>query len=207
MKISMLCKSILIGVFFITAFSKTAVAETVCTSNYGEGDVCFRDRDIQLDKEVRFYKNGDFEARIEDAEIGDSIEFRITVKNNGDVDVDKLKVEDDLPKYLKTKEDTEWEIKNLKAGDEYEITFKAKIEEDIDIESGNTCFVNEARVKYEGKIFDEDTAIVCVTVPSVLGVKELPVTGAQSNGFGREIALGIISLGMLILGLGLKKVV
>jgi len=207
MKFSFVLKTILILFFLIAVSNKKVAAESVCTSNYGEGEVCVRDRDIQLDKEVRFYKKGDFEAKIEDAEIGDSIEFRITIKNNGDVDVDNLKVEDDLPEYLDTDEDTEWKIDNLKAGEEYEITFKAEIKDDENLESGDTCFVNEARVKYEGKIFDEDTAIVCVTTSSVLGVKELPVTGGSNKVTGKELSLGVMALGMILLGIGLKKTV
>jgi len=205
MRIDVLWKTILICLVFVISAQKTASAETICTSNYGGGETCVRDRDIKLDKEVRFYEKGDFEAKIEGAEVGDTVEFRITVKNDGDVDIDKLKVEDDLPEYLSSDEDTEWEIKDLKAGEEYEITFKAEIEEDLDLESGSNCFINEARVKYEGKVFDEDTAIICVEEPSVLGVKELPVTGGRDAVTGKEISFGVIALGMLLLGIGLKK--
>lgn len=209
MKINMLCKSILIGIFLIAGINK-AEASSVCNPNYGGGETCTETNveRISLDKEVSFKKNDNFSGRVKGAEEGDTVYFRITIKNEGDTDFEKLTIEDDLPKYLKTSEDTEWTIKDFKAGDEWSEVFKAEVVDGEDLPDNDICVVNEARVKENGKTVDEDTAIVCIeTSTKVLGVKELPVTGAQSNGFGREIALGIISLGMLILGLGLKKVV
>lgn len=208
MKIDALWKTILICSVFAISAQKTARADTICTPNYGGGENCIeiKKEKITLDKEVSFKKSGDFSSRVKGAEAGETVYFRIIVKNEGDIDLENLKVEDDLPKYLKTSEDTEWTIKKLEAGKEWSEVFKAEVVDDGDLPDNDTCTVNEARVKESGKTVDEDTAVVCIEAPTkVLGVKELPVTGGRNSVTGKEISFGVIALGMFLLGIGLKK--
>jgi len=159
-----------------------------------------------LEKDVSFKESGEFKNRIKDAGAGETVYFRITVKNEGDTNFEKLTVEDDLPKYLKTKEDTEWTIRNLAPGKEWSETFKAEVVDGGDLPDNDICVVNEARVKESNKIADEDTAVVCIEAPTkVLGVKELPVTGGRNIITGKEISFAVMSLGLFLLGIGLKK--
>ena len=204
-------KTILISLFLITAFQKKAFASTVCTPNYGGGETCTETNTekIRIEKDVSFKKNEDFSDRIKGAEANETVYFRITVKNEGNTDFENLKVEDDLPKYLKTTEDTEWTIKELASGKEWSEVFKVEVVDDNDLPDSDACVVNEARVKESNKTVDEDTAVVCIEAPTkVLGVKELPVTGAAGNPVsGKEMSLAVMALGMLFLGIGLKKFV
>ncbi|MFH1955658.1 MAG: hypothetical protein ABIJ36_01965 [Patescibacteria group bacterium] len=210
LKKSIFAVTVVLGAFVALALlPKSVSAETICTPVYGGGQNCIeiKDRDFSLEKKVRFGTSGEFKSKITGAEAGDTVQFRITVKNTGSVDVDEVEIKDDLPKYLKTKDDTDWKIKNFKAGDEEEIYLKAKVVDPEDLPDNDICVVNEARLEYEGKTRASDTATVCIVTPSVLGVKELPVTGAGVPFGGKEISLAVMALGMLFLGIGLKKFV
>ena len=188
-------------------FSKTVNADRICTPNYGGGETCTETnlKSVRIEKEVSF-KDKDFKDRIKGATAKDTIYFRITVKNEGDVTLENLKVEDDLPKYIKAKDDTDWTINKLEPGKEWSEVFKAEVVDEDDLPDNDVCVVNEAKVKLSGKSVSEDTATVCIESPTkVLGVKELPVTGGPNIG-GKEAALGVIAFGMAMFGLGIRRV-
>ena len=182
-------------------------ADTTCTPVYGGGETCVEttEREFSLEKKVRFVNHNEFKSRITGAQEGDKVEFRITVKNEGNVDVDEVKINDDLPKYLKTDEDTSWTIKNFKAGAEEEITFKAKVVDSDKLPDSDTCVVNEASLKFENRNRASDTAVVCIEVPSTSTVKKLPVTGADFPLNPFSLSLGIIAVGIILSGFGIKK--
>jgi len=208
MKLIALWKFILIILFLFVAFNKKSFASVVCAPNYGGGETCIETKieKLSLEKDVSFKESGEFKNRIKDAGAGETVYFRITVKNEGDTNFEKLTVEDDLPKYLKTKEDTEWTIRNLAPGKEWSETFKAEVVDGGDLPDNDICVVNEARVKESNKIAEEDTAVVCIEAfTKVLGVKELPVTGGRNIITGKEISFAVMSLGLFLLGIGLKK--
>jgi len=204
----------LVAVFMSAAFlylSKGIVfADTVCTPLYGGGERCTETgiKSIKIEKEASFKKDKDFSDRIKGADAKETVYFKITVKNEGDVALENLDVQDDLPKYLKTDDDTEWTIKSLEPGKEWSEVFKAEVVGEDSLPDSDTCVINEARVVSENRVLAEDTAVVCIEAPTkVLGITTLPVTGGSNAVSYKEVSYGIVAFGMLLVGLGLRKMV
>ena len=135
----------------------------------------------------------------------DLITFRITVKNSGDKDLNKVKVTDTLPQYLTIvfnpgKYDQEnnlitWEIDQLKAGKEKTFKIRAHIDtENKAVVDGTLCLINKVDVKAESGEHDEDTTSFCIVAPEKLpeagnGVSEI----LMGTGFAAMIGLaGVI---------------
>ncbi len=159
------------------SFTNTAVADasntdsvsdtakvTVSTSNDDT------DREITINKVVKHSsKSSSFSESI-DAEEGDRVIFRLTVKNTGNADIRNVKVTDRLPSGFKFDDSVDSdaddinfsgstltaEFDRINEGDSEVIEFAAIVEED----NGEVC--NTARVTGDNVNSDEDKACVDV---------------------------------------------
>lgn len=189
------------------------VAYAGCTSNYGGGQTCIYNKNFDIEKKVRtcdadYYddhgecdKDDDegWKDKVTDVEEGDVVEFKIKVKNDGEVDVDNMKMSDKLPKEMTRLGGdglTEyWD--DFEAGETKKFYIYAKVDDDeFDRENFEKCVVNKAEVEYDGDEEASDTATVCYgdSKPS-----ELPKTG------GSSMLYGMLGLGFTALGVTAKK--
>jgi len=132
-------------------------------------------------------------------DLDDIVEFRITVRNTGELEVDDVKMEDILPDELKRVGGsglTET-FDNFKPGDSEKFIIEAELTDDAKDENKSDCFVNRARVIYKDHVEGEDVATVCVEVGEI---SELPETG-----FDTLTILTVLGLGSMALGIVIRK--
>ena len=167
----------------------------VYAEQYGE---VVKNKAFRIEKEVRVKDEGDFEDKLvlDEEDFDKVLEFRIEVKNKGEVDVDDMKVEDFLPEEMdRVGGDglTEyWD--DFDSGDTKTFYIDAKIDEDeFDRENFDKCIVNKAEVRYDGDFEGSDTATVCY---GDVEVTELPETGFVDTMV--PLGLGLIVVGFLV---------
>ena len=112
---------------------------------------------------------------------GQEIEFKITVTNTSNNDLDNVHFKDILPQYLEYVSGNIDAIFSLKAGESKDFYFKSKVVDSIELPDNYTwyCVVNTAQA-WNGKMV-QDTAQVCVEKQQVLGVKTIPEAGPAEN--------------------------
>lgn len=201
-KLNMVLFAVVVAFFLAVLTLPSAHAED-CEPNYGGGETCEREEDIDVDKKVRIYDEDldddeGFSDKVTDVEEGDILEFKIKVKNKGD-DIEDIDVKDSLPNELKmvSGEDSE-HYDEIKAGESESFRFKAKVKDsefDRD-DSFEKCVVNKVKVKQGDETKASDTATVCYGDSEI---EELPSTG---SGAALVAAVGSAVSG---LGLYLKK--
>ncbi len=167
----------------------------VYAEQYGE---VVKNKAFRIEKEVRVKDEGEFEDKLvlDEEDFDKVLEFRIEVKNKGEVDVDDMKVEDFLPEEMdRVGGDglTEyWD--DFDSGDTKTFYIDAKIDEDeFDRENFDKCIVNKAEVRYDGDFEGSDTATVCY---GDVEVTELPETGFVDTMV--PLGLGLIVVGFLV---------
>lgn len=184
-----------------------------CTANYGGGETCIYNKNFDVEKKVRtcdadYYddhgecdKDDDegWKDKVTDVEEGDVVEFKIKVKNDGEVDVDDMKMSDKLPgEMTRLGGDGLTEYWNdFEAGETKKFYIYAKVDDDeFDRENFEKCVVNKAEVEYDGDEEASDTATVCYgdSEPT-----ELPKTG------GNSIVYGALGLGLMAVGAASKR--
>jgi uncharacterized repeat protein (TIGR01451 family) len=197
-KLNMVLFAVVVA-FFLAVITMPVTRAEDCEPNYGGGETCEREEDLEVSKQVRKYKDslGDdegFKDKVTDIEKGDIVEFKIKVKNEGD-DVDDVDVKDSLPEELKKiSGDTSRHYDTLEAGETKTFRFRAKVHDDeFDRDdSFEKCVVNKVRVKQDGDEKASDTATVCYGDSEI---EELPATGSAAVAFA--------GLGSVVTGLGL----
>lgn len=217
--------ALLTAVFVITAvsmlFAQNAKAEK-CVTIYGGGEKCVsEDAKLKVEKSVWNPEKKDWQDHIGSKEhkfdANDKIQFRIRVKNTGDVEIKDINLEDHLPSFVRykdgdgegKKDDTrvEFDKFDLKPGESKEFEFTAKVADDgILPKDDNICLTNVA--KAEGKRADNDKeedaidyANFCIELPKVKGKeapKALPKTGI-------DLIPGALAMGLVFVGFGLRK--
>ncbi|KKT45657.1 MAG: hypothetical protein UW36_C0002G0044 [candidate division WWE3 bacterium GW2011_GWA2_44_16] len=128
------------------------------------------------------------------------MEFRVKVKNEGEVEVDDMKMKDFLPKEMEKVGGsglTEyWD--SFEPGESKTFVIKAVVKDsEYDRKNFEKCVVNKARVEYKGDNEGSDTATVCYSDKEPT---ELPKTGGESA------LIGALGLGLASLGVTIKKV-
>jgi len=186
--------------FLLAADSSFAAVR--CETIYGGGETCVKTGELQITKEVW---NAQSAAYVDNLDItsykytiGESIVFRLRIKNVGDETFDKVHVVDHLPGYLElTDGSLDFYIDDLNVDETIERTITAKV---ISLPDDKTtiCVVNSAEVQ-SGDERDSDTSSVCLE-KKVLGVSVQPATGPEDW-------LLFLSVPLLagIAGLSLKK--
>ncbi|MFA6982073.1 MAG: hypothetical protein WC243_03570 [Patescibacteria group bacterium] len=186
---------IVLFVVLAVVSSKSVYAD--CESNYGGGETCVYNKSFKITKQVRLEGNDTWKDKITDVEEGDVIEFKIKIENTGEVDVDDMKMKDELPDELEKVGGSglteEWD--DFESDETKTFIIKAKVEDDeFDKENFDKCVVNKAEVRYDGEFEGADTATVCYGNGDIT---ELPETGVSTLGLGFT-GFGLITVGSLI---------
>lgn len=181
--------------------SKKAYAD--CESNYGGGETCTYEKDFSIEKKVRIVGDSDWEDKVTGVKVGDTVEFRIKIKNTGEVESDSMEMKDSLPDELNKTGGSglteEWD--NFEPGETKTFTIEAKINSDEFDRTGDfeKCVVNEAKVYQDDKSQGSDTATVCYGSGEIT---ELPKTGATSTTVLAVLGTALIGLGLFLLKIG-----
>lgn len=125
---------------------------------------------------------------------GDTILFKLKVKNTSDTKLTNVVVEDFLPSSIDlTEGSASIKVGDLAAGEEKEFTLKARAKDQAKLpaDRGLICEVNRVRATSNG-VSDEDTAQFCIE-KQVTPVKQVPQAGPEA---------GVILLGFNLLSLG-----
>lgn len=177
------------------AFLAANTGREVYADQYGE---VVKNKSFRIEKEVRVKDEGDFEDKLvlDEDDWDEVIEFRIEIKNVGEVETDDMKMEDFLPSEMERVGGdglTEyWD--DFEPGETVTFYIDAKIDEDeFDRENFDKCVVNKAEVRYDGAFEGADTAIVCY---GDVEITELPETGIATTMV--PLGLGLIAVGALI---------
>lgn len=207
MKLRLLLASI--SIVFLAGTSYVLAKDEVCVPIYGGGEVCapVKNKSFAIKKDVRKKGFTEWQNEITEVKNGHEVEFRIIVTNTGEIEVDDLKVTDTLPSNLTLTEGTlSWEIDDFTPREEQTFTFTAKANTEGMADNQVKCVVNEVHVKYQEQTEASDTATVCIEKGEVLGeeIKELPPTAV---GFYEVISFVIMSIGLVITGFGLHKII
>ena len=193
----------LVAVFSATAsLTSNNSVYAGCESNYGGGETCIYNKSFEVEKKVRIEDEGSYKDKVVDVREGDVVEFRIRVKNVGEVTVDDMKMEDFLPNEMDRVGGsglTEY-WNDFEPGDTKEFVVKAEVDPD-EYYNGTfeKCIVNKVEIEYDGAFEGSDTATVCYN-NQVSEVVELPETGATAN-----IAMSLLGTGLIALGTLTKK--
>jgi uncharacterized repeat protein (TIGR01451 family)/LPXTG-motif cell wall-anchored protein len=189
--------SLAAGIVVLVASSSKVYAG--CTSIYGGGEECTYNKSFDIEKKVRIEGDSKWKDKVT-AEKGDVIEFKIKVKNTGEVEKSGMKMWDKLPKELERVGGsglTEY-FDNFEPGETKTYTIKVKIEtSEFDRKDFDKCVVNKAEVWFEDHKEGSSTATVCYSDSKP---KELPKTGAESTA-----AMGAIGGVLTAAGLLIKK--
>lgn len=202
-KINLILFGTLVLGFLIMLILPKKVLASDCTQVYGGGEICNKSFDIE--KKVRIKGDNSWKDKVEDVDEDDVVEFRIKIKNTGEIEVDDMKMIDDLPDELyKTGGDglTEyWD--NFEPGETKEFRTEVKIDSDeFDRDDDfEKCVVNKVEVTYKDKHEASDTAQVCYGEKEEKEIKELPETGP---GFTTG-AMTLLGLGLMGFGTVIKK--
>ena len=182
----------------IVASLSIASGKVYADGQYGKDII--KNKSFRIEKEVRIKDEGSYEDKLilTKSDWDEVIEFRIRIKNVGEVTTDKMKMEDFLPSELKlVKEDglTEhWD--GFEPGETKTYKIEARIKDsELDRENFDKCVVNKAEVRYDGKFEGADTATVCYGDRTVT---ELPETGFE------EVLIPL-GLGLIVASYVIKK--
>lgn len=164
---------------------------------------------FKVEKEVRLEGDDSWEEKITDVEEDDVIEFKITVENISDGDDDEttfddMRMEDFLPdELIKISGDLTEYWDDFEEDEEKTFKIKAKVDPDeYDKENLENCVVNRVEIEHDDDYEGSDTATVCYVTKKgeVLGIQELPATGATST-----LVLTIMGINSIVAGVLMKK--
>jgi uncharacterized repeat protein (TIGR01451 family)/LPXTG-motif cell wall-anchored protein len=175
--------------------------EAACESDGAYGEKCIFNKTFELTKKVRLEGDNTWKDKIIDVKEGEVIEFKIEIKNLGEIAVDDMKMTDFLPDELEKIGGSglteEWN--DFKVGEEKNFKIKARIKPTEFEREDNfeKCIVNKAEATYDGTLEGSDTATVCYGNEEP---KELPETGPLAT----EL-MAIVGLASTGFGLALKR--
>jgi len=193
----------LIGAILVAGVAgviSTGKAYADCKSNYGGGETCILNKRFDIEKKVR--KDGDdtWKDKVTNVKENEVVEFKIKVKNEGEVKVNDMEMIDKLPKEMEKVGGSglteSWD--DFDPGDTKTFIIRAVVKDsEFDRDNFEKCVVNKAEVEYKGDEEASDTATVCFNNK---GVTELPKTG------GNSMLYGVLGLGLASLGVVSKKI-
>ena len=192
----------LIGTLFVallSAFVLVSKAYAGCESTYGGGETCVYNKRFDIEKKVRKEGDDEWKDKVTNVKENQVIEFKVKVKNKGEVEVDNMKMKDSLPKEMERVGGsglTEyWD--SFEPDETKTFIIKAVVKDsEYDRDNFEKCVVNKARVEYDGDEEASDTATVCYTDKEIT---ELPKTGGDS------VLYGLTGLGLVGAGIVIKK--
>ncbi len=175
-----------ITVVMLLAVASPVSAAVRCETQYGGNQVCVTTGQLQIDKKIW---NSDNSSWVDNLYItdhkfvtGDTVRFRLTVKNVGDNTLHNVKVVDTLPNFLFFTGTTasEFTIDSLNPGENKDFEVESRVVSESQLGVNEACDVNAAEANSNEGEHDKDTAKVCVT-KKVLGVTTLPKTGPSNT--------------------------
>lgn len=186
----------------IAGFAGNTKAYAACEPTYGGGEVCVYNKSFRITKDVKVVEDSDtsFNDKVTGVKKNETVEFRITVKNVGETEVDNMKMKDKLPSELERAggDGLTESWGNFAPGETKTFKIRATIKgSEFDRENFDKCVVNKAELYFGDKFEGADTATVCFGKGEVT---ELPSTGPD---FG--LFTGMAGLGLTVLGLIVKR--
>ena len=140
-------KNLIVSVAFLAlslGFSTPVYA--TCESTYGGGEKCVYNKSFDIEKKVRKEGDSKWKDKVTDVEEDEVVEFRIRIKNVGEVETDNMKMIDDLPDAMERVGGsglTEY-FDNFAPGEVEEFIIKAKVKDkEYDRDNFDKCVVNE----------------------------------------------------------------
>lgn len=194
---------------FSLVFARATFAAVRCETQYGGKEVCVRTGKLQVNKEVFDPRNKKFvdNLGLNDHKFSpnEQVVFKIKVKNVGDNTFDTINVLDILPDLLKTDGNPQFQIKDLKVGEEKEQEIKVKVApaDKFPKDKSVLCVVNAAEAQ-AGEDKDRDTAQLCLerkVLPQKGAPPVLPPTGPEHT-----LLFTVLSLLALTSGIYLVRV-
>lgn len=194
---------------FLVSVQLLSVATTVLATDFPDyqPEVVVKISDLEVNKRVFDPERGRFVDNLDVTDHkfvpGDEITFQIIIKNVGEVDFEKIRVEDSLPDFLRPvdKDDLDFEIHDLNPGEEAVTEIKAKVKDEKHLPKDQSviCGFNVAKVKTE-KQEGKDVAKVCIT-KKVAVIKVLPVTGPEKLPLVLSLSLvgGLAGVALVVL--------
>ncbi len=176
-----------------TAFASSDVYAADNNADYGGGDE-EKVIEVELDKQVWNPDRGEWEDDVDKEEHlfspNDLVTYRLRYRNAGNVDLENVEIIDQLPSYIdyingpgsynsetgvftytvgELEKDSGW----------HSITLDVRVSADLESE---VCVENLSWIYVDDEEMDSDEAIICaVPEEKVLGVEELPVSGATAT--------------------------
>jgi uncharacterized repeat protein (TIGR01451 family) len=171
-----------------------------CTTYGAYGEECTTTKSFNIEKSVRLKGSSTWQDKVANVREDQTIEFKISCKNTGDVDENKLKTVDILPDQLiRTGGDDLTEVwDNFAHGTQKEFIIEAKLkssEFDSD-QSFEKCIVNKVDLYQNENGMGSDTATVCYNNAQV---EQLPKTGPIiPTGMFGLVGIGLGFVGSLL---------
>jgi uncharacterized repeat protein (TIGR01451 family) len=204
-------KAIIISLSLVSLAMAIASRPSLVKAQYGTGE---EERQVIIDKKVKPVNSDKWYDNLPQVNTAfapeDLVDFKIILKNSGDVDLENLNIIDNLPDYVKPifnpgeyKEDEKkitWTIKKISTGETQEFNIRVQIGKAENISQTKPfCLVNKAGVQKDGQELDNDTAQFCIE-PRILA-KTFPETGFNMV-FATLVALVTVAAGVLIRKIG-----
>ncbi len=189
--------TLLFGALTIILLPSKAYA--ACESNGAYGQTCVYNKRFRIEKKVRIEGESTWRDKVINVKEGQIVEFKIEVKNTGEIDVDKMKMTDILPSELERISGSglteEWNDFEVGEKETFVIKARVKSREYDRSENFEKCVVNKAELRYKGDLEGSDTATVCYGNKEIT---ELPETGATSTELMTMFGLASTGFGMLL---------
>jgi hypothetical protein len=204
-------KALAISLSFLSLVSLIAAKPVLVKAQYGNGE---EERQVVIDKKVKPVNSEQWYDNLPQVNTAfapeNLVDFKIILKNSGDVDLENLNIIDNLPDYVKPifnpgeyKEDEKkitWTIEKITTGETQEFNIRVQIEKAENISQTQPfCLVNKTSVQKDGQELDNDTAQFCIE-PRILA-ETFPETGFNLI-FGTIVALATVATGVLIRKIG-----
>lgn len=177
------------------------VGEVYADGQYGKEVV---NKSFRIEKSVRVKDRDESFVDKLMLDFGDKdrvLEFKVKIKNTGELKVNHMKMEDFLPDELERVGGdglTEY-WGDFEPGEIKTFYIDAKVNSsEFDRENFEKCVVNKAEVRYSNKFEGADTATVCYGMEKEEEITELPETGFVET-------LLPVGLGLLAVGYALKR--
>lgn len=204
MKKVALISFIVLGMVLSTA--KSASAAVRCETQYGGNEVCVTTGQLQINKKIWNSDNSEWVDNLSITshkfQTGDTVRFKLTVKNVGDNTLHNVKVVDTLPNFLFFTGTTasEFKMDYLNPDESRDFEVEARVVSESQLTVDQACDVNVAEANSDEDEHDKDTAQLCVT-KKVLGVTTLPKTGPANTLLILSLSLfaGISGLYLILL--------
>lgn len=198
------------------AYGSGAYGTSDCQMIYGGGEVCNTAVSYQLNKQVQTVKKGgEFveNLTINDHKFvaGETVNYKITVKNTGKDTVKDLRITDTLPgqlefasakngKYNNDNRTVTFTVNSLDNGKSAEFIISTKVKNDVNA----SCPINNVTSIDSNGNAAEDTAMICIdhesiptkgpTVQQTPPMKQTPSTGPEMLSLAALIPTGALGM-------------